>query len=679
VLDDAVWAQAPSVTDFETFIPEFGKRQAERTTAYMAYDRENLYFAFRCEDPEAGRIKAALSRRDDVTNDDFVCINLDTFNDQQSLYAFYINPLGIQGDSRFANNKEDFSIDLIWDSAGRLDDHGYTVEVRVPLKSIRYTSGDVVRMSVFFERCISRRREHGSFPALDPKRGYAFLPQMAVLEYEGLAKDRLLELLPAFTYTRRGERVDGAWAQEPDKRELSLTAKAGITPSLVFDATLNPDFSQVEADAGQVDANLRYNLFFAEKRPFFLEGSDLFNTGATQNSPLYTLVHTRTIVDPSSGFKLSGKVAPKDTIALLNASDTAPPPPGHPPEPDASVNIARYKHAIQEDGYLGGFYTRRGQGGHLNEVAGPDGQIRLGPADQVSFHAFSSRTEEADGSARTGRALGLEHSHDTSHLTTLLVVHDITPGFVADTGYLMRTGFTLISGQITPKAYPGGWFARIDPTAAYSTLRDHESGLHEHDAAIGVTALFKGNASLGFFADASSEVFLGQSFDTSGLRATGNLQAGKEWRFSASYRYGKAIRYIATPFQGYGTQASASTVYQPTENINLTLNWTFADLYRDDTREKVYDDTITRARLTYQVNAYLYFRGIVEYNTYRRQFLTDLLASFTYIPGTVVFIGYGTLERRLQWDAAAGLYRDADRYQTFNRGFFFKASYLWRL
>jgi len=181
VLDEPMWAQAAQVTDFDTFIPVFGKRQPERTIAFMAYDDRNLYFAFSCFDPESKRIKAEVSRRDDVSNDDFVCINLDTFNDQQSLYAFYVNPLGIQGDSRFANNKEDFSVDMVWDSAGRLDEQGYTVEIRIPLKSIRYTSADVVRMAVFFERCINRRQEHGSFPALDPKRGYAFLPQMAVL------------------------------------------------------------------------------------------------------------------------------------------------------------------------------------------------------------------------------------------------------------------------------------------------------------------------------------------------------------------------------------------------------------------------------------------------------------------------------------------------------------------
>ena len=201
-LNDFVWAEASTVTDFVTFIPIMGKTQPEKTVVSMAYDSENLYFAFRCFDDEPGKIKAAVSRRDDIINDDFVCINLDSFDDQQSLYAFYVNPLGIQGDSRFAGGSEDFSVDMVWDSSGRIDDRGYAVEMRIPLKSIRYAAGERTVMAVFFERTINRRQEHGSFPPMDPARGLNFLTQMARMEYSGLKKYTLFELLPAFTFER---------------------------------------------------------------------------------------------------------------------------------------------------------------------------------------------------------------------------------------------------------------------------------------------------------------------------------------------------------------------------------------------------------------------------------------------------------------------------------------------
>lgn len=681
-LDDPVWRQAASVTDFQTFIPEFGRPQRERTIAYMAHDRDNLYFAFRCLDPEPGKIKAAVAKRDDMTRDDFVCINLDTFDDQQSLYAFYVNPLGIQGDSRFAGNKEDFSVDLVWDSAGRIDAEGYAVEVRIPLKSIRYLPGQRVFMSVFFERCISRRQEHGSYPAMDPARGYAFLPQMAPMEFDGLAHPTILELLPAFTYSQKRVRQDGAFVKQPDSRDWGLTAKYGITPSLILDATLNPDFSQVEADAGQIDANLRHGLFFPEKRPFFLEGSETFNVGATSTGPLQTVVHTRTIQDPKSGFKLTGKLGPANTVAALYATDAPLPPPDAgadaPRPPDARFTILRYKRTTREDGYLGAFFTERTQDTRTNRVAGPDGQIRLSPSGMLSFHAFGSTTRQGPGLAELdGQALGLEYLYDTSRLGITAAAHEISQHFENDTGYLTRTGLTGGSLSVTPKAYPASsWLRRIDWNATVSALRDEASGLLEHDHALGATGILRGNASLSITLHDATEVFLGQRFRTDGVNLSARDQFTKAFSLQGTYRWGKALRYTADPFQGTGSQASATAVYQPTENLNLELAWSHADLFREDTGEKVYDYHIYRTRLTYQVNPYLYFRGIAEYNAYHRQLLTDLLASYTYIPGTVVYLGYGSLYKQQVWQD--GVYRDARSFLEMQRGLFFKASYLWR-
>ncbi|MFZ1376505.1 MAG: DUF5916 domain-containing protein [Geothrix sp.] len=675
-LDEPVWAQAASVTDFETFIPEYGKRQAEKTTAYMAYDDQNLYFAFRCLD-RPDLIKGALSRRDDIGSSDFVCINLDTFNDQQSLYAFYVTPLGVQGDSRFASNKEDFSVDLVWDSAARIDAEGWTVEMRIPLKSIRYLHKPVVDMAVFFERTIHRRQEHGSFPALDPKRGYAFLPQMAVLEYEGLARPTILELLPAFTLSRQASREEGVMVRHSDDRQWSLTGKYGLTPSLILDATVNPDFSQVEADAGQVDANLRSSLFFAEKRPFFLEGSEAFNLAASQTGSVLALFHSRTIVDPKWGAKLSGKLGHDDTIALLAATDTADPRSPDPANPH--FGIFRYRRSTEEDGYLGAFYAGREAGPRSNRVFGPDGQLRLTPASLLGFHALGSITENGSTTGpQRGRALGLEYLYDTSRLAVTAAVHDVTSGFIADAGFLTRTGLTATSLKVTPKVYPpSGWVRRLDPFVGYTTLRDHPSNLFETDATLGFTAIFQRNAAATLQWDDAREVFLGQRFRTDGLRLSGRSQVTRTLAFTGSHWRGKGIRYTADPFQGHGSQTSLSAVVQPGESLNLTLNWIHADFYRDATDEKVYSYPISRAKLTYQFSHAFFLRAIAEYNGYRRQLLTDFLASYTYIPGTVLYLGYGALAKRQEWEN--GMYRPSDHFLDMQRGLFFKASYLWRL
>ncbi|MDD8027438.1 MAG: DUF5916 domain-containing protein, partial [Acidobacteriota bacterium] len=651
-LDDPVWAAAPSVTGFETFIPEFGKKQPEKTVAYMAYDRENLYFAFRCFDDHPDKIKAAVSRRDDVQSDDFVCINLDSFNDQQSLYAFYVNPLGIQGDSRYASNKEDFSVDMVWWSAGRIDEKGYTVEIGIPLKSIRFAQGARTEMSVFFERTISRRLEHGSYPPLDPKRGYAFLTQMAPLEFLGLKRYTLLEILPAYTYGRTYAQDAGSLRKATDKGEFSLTGKLGITPSLILDGTINPDFSQVEADAGQVDANLRYDLYYAEKRPFFLEGSEAFNLGAVLTSPLQAVVHTRTIIDPKAGFKLTGKIGRNDTIAAIFAADASPSSnTGQSDAPDARFSIVRYRRTTSQDGYLGLFFTERDQDGRINRVAGPDGQIRLGQASMLSFHALGSFTRAGTESRwANGRAVSLEYAYDTSRLGIDASLHDISSDFEADTGYLTRTGLTSAVVNISPRFYTKSpWFRRISPAVSFTALHDQDSGLTETDATAGFGVVLKGNSTLTALLSKTSEVFLGRRFDVSGFSLTGRTQLTKQIQFRATFRTGQAIRYVVEPYQGYGKRATLTGVYQPTENINLTLTWTYSDLFKDATREKVYDYNIYRARLTYQVNKYLFFRAIVESNSYHRTLLTDFLASFTYIPGTVIHIGYGSFYERTGW------------------------------
>ena len=205
ILDEPFWKLAPHVSGFKTFVPDFDVVPKEQTDVALAYDRENLYFAFRCYD-DPGKIKASVPPRDKMLSDDFICINLDSFNDKQGLTAFYVNPLGIQADSRFTANNEDFSPDFIWYSAGRTDSLGYTVEVQLPLKSLRYKNDDPTVMEVVLERYISRRSEHSCYPRMDPAKGSAFLTQMYPLAYSGVDHYKLVELLPAVTATRQDVR-----------------------------------------------------------------------------------------------------------------------------------------------------------------------------------------------------------------------------------------------------------------------------------------------------------------------------------------------------------------------------------------------------------------------------------------------------------------------------------------
>ena len=682
-LDDAVWRGAPSLSAFKTFIPDFGREPSEKTVAYMAYDAENLYFAFKCFDREPDKIKAAVASRDTIRADDFICINLDTFNDQQALSAFYVNPLGIQTDSRWASGNEDFSVDFVWESAGRIDSDGYIVELRVPFKSIRYAGKKRVMMSIFFERRISRRSEHGSYPALDPARGYFFLTQMMPLELQDIKQYTLLEVLPAYTFRDAAERSEGALVGEKGVHNFHLTGKYGVTSQLILDGTWNPDFSQVEADAGQVDVNLRYDLYFPEKRPFFLEGSEMFQlAGVSGADPLSAVVHTRTIIDPRAGLKLSGKVGKKDTVASIFALDESPSSgPDYEPGADkyAGFAILRYRRAVAEDGYLGAFYTGREYAGGSNQVAGADGQLRLGKSSLLGFHGFGSWTRTgADAAAADGNALGLNYLYDTRNLGLSMSFYDVSRDFQTDTGYLTRRGVAGLQASFSPRFYPKSrFFRKVVPNLSAAAVKDLPSGFFETNDALGVTALLPGNTTAQLLGRYSTEVFRDRRFDTSGGLFQLLSQVTKKLYVRGLYFRGNSIRYVADPYQGYGNRIMGGVTYKPSEKFDLTASLNYSDFFREATHEKEYDYSIWRGRLTYQMNKYLFFRGVVEYNAFRKELLTDLLASFTYIPGTVIQLGYGSFYDKVAW--VDGEYRESDRFLEMKRGLFFKASYLWRL
>ncbi len=208
-------------------------------------------------------------------------------------------------------------------------------------------------------------------------------------------------------------------------------------------------------------------------------------------------------------------------------------------------------------------------------------------------------------------------------------------------------------------------------------IRDRFSELYETFNSLDLRLLFPRDSFILFGGRYATEVFQGERLNISEVRFLGASQFTKQLYFRLTYSYGKKIRYVADPYQGSGNSASADVIYQPAEKLHLALSLTYTDFYRDSDSVKEYDYTILRSRNTFQVNKYLFFRGIVEYNSFRKTLLTDFLASFTYIPGTVIHAGYGSFYERIQWTGSD--YIPADRYLETQRGFFFKASFLWRI
>ena len=311
-LGDAVWQSAPTVTGFKTWMPDYGKDMADQTIVYFAHDAENLYFAFRAFDSEPGRIKASVAARDGITADDWVCINLDSFGDHAVALRPVREPAGHPGRQPVRGRPGGLRLRrrLVQRRPHRqpgLHRRGADSLQEPPVRPARTPS----RMALIFERCVTRRSEHGTYPPLDPKVGPNFLTQNVPIEFADIKHYTLLEVLPDVTYDHQMRRRGRLLRRVSSGPEFGLTAKYGVTAQLVFDGAVNPDFSQVEADAGQIDVNLRYALFFPEKRPFFLEGRDSFNFPGADYSPLQSVVHTRTIANPIAGAQADGQARPR--------------------------------------------------------------------------------------------------------------------------------------------------------------------------------------------------------------------------------------------------------------------------------------------------------------------------------------------------------------------------------
>lgn len=684
ILNDAVWTTCQKYDGFKTFKPDYNKDPSQKTEAYLAYDAQNFYFAFRCYDTDPSKVKAAMSKRDAVFQDDVVFIMLDTFNDAQSGYCFILNPLGIQGDGMLnVNGNLDASFDAVWYSKGRIDDQGWTVEARVPLQSIRFPGRDVLTMRVMFIRFFTRTSEQASFPPMDPNYG-SIMGQAQTFQVSELAHKRVMELLPAFTFGRTQEATEASAGRpvrnpEFDIDDFSLTGKFGITSDLTLDGTYNPDFSQVESDAGQIDFNQRYSLYYEEKRPFFLEGNDMWKfAGNVEEGPLQQIVYTRTIVDPNFGFRLTGKVTPRDTVAAIYAQDSLP---GDAVDEHPAFTIARYKHTLKDDAYIGAFYTGREAGAAWNRVGGFDGRFRLSGTQVASFHLFGSWTRAAGAdTTEADHALGLDYSFSNRKWVVDLGYQDISENFQVDSGFLYRTGLRRISAFTMYSIYPKSkFFQKIDPFYWSYHLYDTIYNMWETTDLFTLRFWLPRNTMFRIDTLLANEIYLGQRFGRGGFGIRGESQLAKSVYVEIYARKTDKIFYDAeSPFQGYGTSVMGGLIYQPISRLDFALSLSYTDFYRRSDHQKIYDYLILRSKNTFQLNKYLFVRGIAEYNDFYKRLTLDGLVSFTYIPGTVIHLGYGSALEKTEWDESLPGFAPSSRFHEMKRGFFFKVSYLFR-
>jgi hypothetical protein len=425
-------------------------------------------------------------------------------------------------------------------------------------------------------------------------------------------------------------------------------------------------------------------LFYPEKRPFFLEGNEIYTVAGTQSSdidPFVSVVHTRTIANPLVGAKLSGKIDATNTVAVLYGMDRVVPEETAVYGKHAHVPVLRYKHALAEDSYLGAIYTGREVQDHGNRVFGVDGMLRMTKSSMLEFNGLYSSTKSDAAIGQTpGHSIGLKYAYGTRDLDYYVSVNQISEDFATETGYLTRNGVMGIAGLVRPKLYPqSSVIQRIAIDFFSGQTFDRFSNMWETLNYIAVGPSFLGSMNGLLRYAYATEIFAGQKFRTSTAQVGVSGLLTRQVRISLVLRSGDAVYYSATPYQGTTKRVSATVIYQPTENIELNTSFVYSDFHRSSDGERIYEYPIIREKLTYQMNRYLFFRGIAEYNKFRRRLLTDFLASFTYIPGTVAHVGYGSIYERIQWDEPNSRYINADPFLESQRGFFFKVSYLWRL
>ena len=324
-LDDAVWQNAAVFGDFVQTQPGDNVAPKHPTEFMMAYDAKNLYLAFRVKQDKT-TVRATVARRDNIFNDDYIGVFLDTFNDQRQAYIFFFNPLGVQGDGTMTEGRgEDYSVDLVYESKGVLTEDGFTIEAAIPFKSLRYEAGKNKNWGIhIFRRVKYNNNELDSWMPINRSISGSLNQAGKITGLEGIETTRQLEINPSFTLSESGRRTrftfdgdpNGRYRNDGLKGEFGMTAKFSLTPTITLDFAYNPDFAQVEADAPVSTANVRFPIFFQEKRPFFLERIDIFQSGLN-------FVNTRAIVDPDIAAKLTGRRG-KNTFGILYASDNAP-------------------------------------------------------------------------------------------------------------------------------------------------------------------------------------------------------------------------------------------------------------------------------------------------------------------------------------------------------------------
>jgi len=751
-LDETEWRAASVISEFHQVQPGDNLPPSYRTEIFLGCDARFLYIGIKATD-EPGRVRATIAKRDDLLGDDHVRIYLDTFDDQRRAYVLIFNPLGVQQDGILTEGSDaDYSVDIVMQSKGLLTADGYTIEVAIPFRSLRYEAGSRKAWGLHVVRRIRHLNdeEDSWMPLVRGKAG--FLAQEGRLTgLEAIAADRTLEIIPSLTVSETGKRVParsqtgrqanpglsdaGRFINPAVEMHPGLTMKLGLASNATLDLAMNPDFAQVEADQVVVTANQRFPIFFEEKRPFFLEGIDIFQT------PL-KVVHTRTIIDPDFALKLSGKRG-RNTFGLLLASDNAP---GDFSEEERTDPIVRptIERFIGKNAYIGVLRLKRDLGRESNlgliatsydfidkhnRVLGIDGRWSIDPHDVITLQALATTAHrlfydpDADKNLyRTGNGFGYMAQYQRSgrHLNLALSGVGRTHDYVADVGFTSRTDTNawdmlvrydseprpvsrLISWSLTSATRAQfDWRGRMQYSfQSWRTLLNFQHQTYiKTDIYTDYARLFeeefgprRSATRQGAFAGAPERRTVWKGFTVEAGTAPSQkysaaVMIDHSWN-AFDYDFGAGPRFPRVsptalvdpnapldPGPGYTEDIIASFTWQPADAFRLLLSYTKSFLLRNETGRVAFDQRIYSSQATYHFSRFTFARGRADYDTLQANIRSQLLFGWEPNPGTTLYAGYNDDLNRNGYSPFTGQFEPG--LQRNRRTFFVKLSYLFR-
>ena len=664
--------------------------------ALLMENGEALYIAYIAEDPEPNQIRGFYQDRDTGWNGDWIGITLDTFNDERRAFGFYVNPLGVQMDSIHddVNQREDESWNGIWDSVGQITENGYTVEVSIPLKQLRFAETDSIQTwGVEILRQYPRDRVTMISSQEMDRDVSCYLCQISKMQgFDDLEPTRNLEIIPtvtALSIENRDPIIDD-WEREDFDPEGSLDVRWGITQDIYLNATINPDFSQVEADSTRLDVNNTFSLFFPERRTFFLDGADYFDT-------YENLVHTRNIASPEYGLKLTGKtgdhtygvVAANDETTSFIIPKSLSSHIASIKDMKSKVAIGRYRMDLFENSTIGALVTDRRGSGYNNTVVSIDASLRPTDSDTISIQSMYSSSDYplmiqdqySQESSISDHSHVIEYQHNDRRWDWRLGYYDWGDDFRADLGFINRVDFKHIVATVghTWRWDGDGFFSRIRFAADYDRTED-QSGLRlEEETEFFLNMDGPKQSYLNGLFGGSETYWNGKYFDEQfnminvGFSPTPNLT------ISSLIRYEDVVDFANTRL-GYSKRWGPRIRYRFGRHFLLDVGHQFQDFESD--REHLFSANLTDVRATYQFDTRSFLRLTIQYadrernqDNYlypiegrSRDLGAQLLYSYKVNAATRFFFGYS--DSGFQND-------DYNSIEYTNRTFFAKFSYAW--